>query len=65
MSEGVFSRRTFPPDPVKEEVLAVNAASPFMDICSGTLLPGDAKGLVETGYGACCITVFIGDEIVL
>lgn len=50
MSEGVFSRRTFPADPVMEEVLADKAASPFMDICSGTLLPGDAKGLVVMGY---------------
>lgn len=50
MSECVFSRRTFPPDPAIEEVLADRAASPFMDICSGTLLPGDARGLVVTGY---------------
>lgn len=50
MSDGVFSRRTFPADPVKEEVLADKAASPFMDKCSGTVLPGDAKGLVVTGY---------------
>lgn len=50
VSEGVFSRRIFPLDPVIEEVLADKAASPFMEICSGTLLPGDAKGLVVTGY---------------
>lgn len=50
MSEDVFSRKTFPADPVMEEVLAAKDVSPFMDICSGTLLPGEAKGLVVMGY---------------
>lgn len=58
-----FSRSIFPPDPVMEEVLADKAASPF--IWSGAVLAGDAKGLVATGYCACCITVFMGEEMVL
>lgn len=49
------------------EVLADNAASPFIDIGSGALFPGEAKGLVVIwpGYWVCWTTVFIGEEIVL
>lgn len=40
----VLSRRGLPPpETVMGEVLADNAASPFMDIVSGVLLPGEAR----------------------
>lgn len=63
-----LSRRGLPPaETVIGEVLADNAASPFIDVESGVLLPGEARGLGQTwtGYWACWTTVFIGEEIVL
>lgn len=56
-----------PPETVIGEVLADNAARPFIDTESGTLLPGEARGLVVTcpGYCTCWTTVFIGEEMVL
>lgn len=66
MPMDVLSRRALPPA-VIGEVLADNAASPFIDIGSGALLPGEARGLgvTWTGYWACWTTVFIGEEMVL
>lgn len=64
----VLSRRGLPPpETVIGEVLADNAASPFIDIESGALLPGEARGLglTWTGYWDCWTTVFIGEEMVL
>lgn len=64
----VLSRSGLPgPETVIGEVLADNAASPFMDIVSGALLPGEARGLWLTcpGYWACWTTVFMGEEMVL
>lgn len=64
----VLSRRALPPpETVIGEVLADNAASPFIDMGSGAVLPGEVRGLglTWTGYWACWTTVFIGDEIVL
>lgn len=47
----VLSRRGLPPpEPGTGEVLADNAASPFIDTGSGALLPGEARGLGLTGY---------------
>lgn len=68
MPMDVLSRRALPPpETVIGEVLADNAASPFIDIGSGALLPGEARGLgvTWTGYWACWTTVFIGEEMVL
>lgn len=51
-----LSRRGLPPpDVVIGEVLADNVASPLVDTNSGTLLPGEARGLgaIWTGYWAC------------
>jgi len=63
-----LSRRVFPPpEEVMGEVLADNAANPFIDRGSGALLPGEARGLgvIWTGYWACWTTVFIGEEMLL
>lgn len=52
----VLSRRAFPPpEAVIGDVLEDNAASPFIDVESGALFPGEAKGLGETwvGYWVC------------
>lgn len=68
MAIDVLSRRGLPPPQVFiGEVLADNAASPFIDIESGALFPGEARGLgvTWTGYWACWTTVFIGEEMVL
>lgn len=62
------SRRALPPPgAVIGEVLADNAASPFTEIESGTLFPGEARreGVTWDGYWACWTTVFIGEEMVL
>lgn len=62
----VLSRRALPPpETVIGEVLADIAASPFIDMGSAALFPGEANGLTWTGYWACWTTVFIGEEIVL
>lgn len=64
----VLSRRGLPPpETVIGEVLADNAASPFIDTGSGALLPGEARGLwlTWTGYWVCWTTVLIGEEMVL
>lgn len=66
MPMDVLSRRALPPpETVIGEVLADIAASPFIDMGSGVLFTGEAKGLAWTGYWACWTTVFIGEEIVL
>lgn len=68
MAIDVLSRRGLPPPGVViGEVLADNATSPFIDIESGALFPGEARGLglTWTGYWACWTTVFIGEEMVL
>lgn len=56
-----------PPEAVIGEVLADNAASPFIDTGSRAFFPGEARGLgvTWTGYWPCWTMVFIGDEIVL
>ena len=68
MPMDVLSRKVLPPpEAVIGEVLADNAASPFIDIGSGALFPGEARGLGLTwvGYWVCCTTVFIGEDMVL
>lgn len=68
MPMDALSRRGLPPaETVIGEVLADNAASPFIDIGSGALLPGEARGLgvTWTGYWDCWTTVFIGEDMVL
>ena len=68
MPMDALSRRVLPPpETVRGEVLADNAASPFIDIGSGALFPGEARGLDKTwlGYWTCWTTVFIGEEMVL
>lgn len=63
-----LSRRGLPPtELITGEVRADNAANPFIDKGSGTLFPGEAKGLGVTwiGYWDCWTTVFIGEEMVL
>lgn len=66
IAKDVLSRRVFPPpETVMGEVLADNAASPFIDNASGAHFPGDAMGLTLTGYWACWTTVLIGEEMVL
>lgn len=63
-----LSRSWFiPPGAGTGEVRADSADSPFIVIESVQVLPGDAKGLgvTWTGYGDCCTTVFIGEEMVL
>lgn len=68
MPMDVLSRRALPPpETVIGEVLADIAASPFIDMGSGALFPGEAKGLgvTWTGYWDCWTTVFIGEEMVL
>lgn len=56
-----------PPETLMGEVLADNADRPFIDIGSGTLLHGEARGLGVTcpWYCACWTTVFMGEEMVL
>lgn len=64
----VLSRRALPPpETVIGEVLADPVTSPLIDTESGTLFPGEAKGLgvTCTGYCTCWTTVLIGEEIVL
>ncbi len=68
MPMDALSRRGLPPpEAVIGEVRADNAASPFIDIESGALLPGEARGLglTWTGFWACWTTVFMGEEMVL
>lgn len=62
-----LSGRGLPPPVVTGEDLADNAASPLVDTKSGTLLPGEARGLgaIWTGYWACWTTVLMGEEMVL
>lgn len=45
----ILSRTVLPPpEVVMGEILADNAANPFMDTGSGALLPGEARGLGVT-----------------